>query len=217
MGFDKLFAKLAGKPVISHSIAAFEQCPQIDEIIVVTREDRMDAIRKVVKAGKFSKVKKVIAGGDERHDSVWNGLLALGEKTKFVAIHDGARPLTTPGLIARCLQLAKRKGAACAAAPVSDTVKRASDHKVSESVERAGLWAMQTPQVFRKDLILQAYASIMQRNEMVTDEVSAVQRLGTVIALLQNHDWNLKVTFPRDLEMAEMVLKSRGRKTASKS
>ena len=93
MGFDKLFAKLAGKPVISHSIAAFERCPQISEIIVVTRQDLMDAVRKVVQAGKFTKVTKIIAGGTERHHSVWNGLLALNEKTKFVAIHDGARPL----------------------------------------------------------------------------------------------------------------------------
>ena len=212
-----MFAKLAGKPVISYSISAFVQCPQISEIIVVTRPDRLDDVRKVVKSGKFTKAMKIIPGGAERHHSVWNGLLAMDKRTKFVAIHDGARPLTTPALIAECLQLARRKGAACAAAPVSDTVKRASDHKVSESVERAGLWAMQTPQVFRKDLILQAYASIMQRNEMVTDEVSAVQRLGTEIALLQNQDWNIKITFPRDLEMAEMVLKSRGRKTASKA
>jgi 2-C-methyl-D-erythritol 4-phosphate cytidylyltransferase len=217
MGFDKVFAKLAGKPVIAHSITAFEKCPQIGEIIIVTRENRIEEMRKLVKAGKFAKVSKIIPGGAERHLSVWNGLLVLDEEAQYVAIHDGARPLTTPGLVTKCIQLAAKKGAACAASPVGDTVKRASDHVVGESVERDGLWAMQTPQVFRKDVILQAYAGIMQRNESVTDEVSAVQRSGREIALLQNQDWNIKITFPRDLEMAEMVLKSRGKKSASKS
>jgi 2-C-methyl-D-erythritol 4-phosphate cytidylyltransferase len=218
MGFDKLFALLAGKPVIAHSIAAFEQCKQIDEILIVSREERMKDIEKAVKQGKFAKVKKIVAGGAERHVSVWNGLQAVSAETSYVAIHDGARPLVTPDLIEQCINLAMEKGAVSCSAPIPDTVKRASnDQEVTESVERSGLWAMQTPQVFNSGLILQAYASLMAKNEQVTDEVSAVQKLGKKIALLRNDDWNLKITFPRDLEMAEHILAIRDKKNPEKT
>ncbi len=206
MGMDKLFSTLAGRRVIAHSIAAFQESPQVREIILVAREDRLAEMEEMVAAEKFTKVKQVIAGGAERHLSVWNGLCAVEARSDYIAIHDGARPLTTPGLIRRCLKLAKEHGAACCAAPIPDTIKRAEDNIVSGSVERNGLWAMQTPQIFGSGLILQAYAAIMARNEPVTDEVSAVQRLGKKIALLRNDDWNFKITFPKDLEMAEHVL-----------
>src|SRR5277367_3838696 len=158
MGFDKLFALLAGKPVIAHSIAAFEQCKQIDEIVIVCREERLKDFEKLVKQQKFTKVAAIVAGGAERHISVWNGLQAVNAKAAYVAIHDGARPLVTPALIKQCIELAKEKGAVSCSAPIPDTVKRAStDQEVTGSVERSGLWAMQTPQVFNSGLILQAY------------------------------------------------------------
>lgn len=207
MGLDKLFSKLAGRKVIAHSIAAFEDSPQVREIILVAREDRIPAMQEMVDAEKFTKVRQIIAGGAERHLSVWNGLCAVSGKSDYIAIHDGARPLTTPKLIRKCLKLAREYGAACCAAPIPDTIKRASEEQmVSGSVERAGLWAMQTPQIFGSGLILQAYAAVIAKNEPVTDEVSAVQRLGKKIALLRNDDWNFKITFPKDLEMAEHVL-----------
>jgi 2-C-methyl-D-erythritol 4-phosphate cytidylyltransferase len=217
MGFDKLFARLAGRPVIAHSIGAFEQCKQIDEIVIVCREERIKELQKLVKQEKFTKVTGIVAGGEERHFSVWNGLQAVNSKAGYVAIHDGARPLVTPTLIKRCIELAREKGAVSCSAPIPDTVKRAStDQEVTGSVERSGLWAMQTPQVFNSGLILQAYASLMAKNEQVTDEVSAVQKLGKKIALLRNDDWNLKITFPRDLEMAEHILEMRGKKKSRK-
>jgi 2-C-methyl-D-erythritol 4-phosphate cytidylyltransferase len=212
MGIDKLFALLAGKPVVAHSIAAFEQCDEIDEIILVVREDRLDEFEQLVKREKFTKVRKVVAGGEERHISVWNGLQAIDSRSNYIVIHDGARPLVTPTLIKKCLALAHEKGAVSCSAPIPDTVKRASTEQiVTESVERSGLWAMQTPQVFNSGLILQAYAAIMAKNEQVTDEVSAVQRMGKKIALLKNEDWNLKITFARDLEMAEHILAVRNK------
>ncbi len=213
MGFEKLFAPLAGKPVIAHSIAAFEESKLVDEIVLVCREERVKEIEKLIKREKFTKAIKVVAGGAERHFSVWNGLQAVNSKSTYVAIHDGARPLVTPALIKQCIELAKEKGAMSCSAPIPDTVKRASTgQEVTESVERSGLWAMQTPQVFNSGLILQAYASLMAKNEQVTDEVSAVQKLGKKIALLRNDDWNLKITFPRDLEMAEHILAMREKK-----
>ncbi len=218
MGFDKLFAPLAGHPVLWHSLKAFSDCREIDEILVVTREDQMDAIEKLVRDGKLVKVKKVIGGGAERHISVWNGLQAVqAHGSEFIAIHDGARPLTTPKLIKECLELARSHGAACCASQIPDTVKRASvEQMVTESVERTGLWAMQTPQAFSSGLILQAYAGLMAKHEMVTDEVSAVQKMGKKIALLKNEDWNFKITFPHDLELAEHVLELRAKKKSRK-
>ena len=219
MGFDKLFAPLAGKPVIWHSLKAFSDCRDIDEIVVVAREDRLDEFEKLLIAENMPKVKKVISGGNERHDSVWNGLQAVASKgCQFVAIHDGARPLTTPKLIGAVLDMARIHGAACCASPIPDTVKRASvEQMVQESVERTGLWAMQTPQVFSAGLILQAYASVMAKRELVTDEVSAVQKLGKKIALYKNDDWNFKITFPHDIELAEHVLDLRATKKSPKT
>lgn len=219
MGFDKLFAPLAGKPVIWHSLHAFNQTREIDEIIVVTREDRVCEFEELVTEEKLGKVRKVVAGGGERHLSVWNGLQAVeGRSSEYVGIHDGARPLTTTRLIRQCLDAAKAHSAACCASPIPDTVKRASiEQMVQESVERTGLWAMQTPQFFASGLILQAYASLIARNEMVTDEVSAVQKLGKRIYLLKNEDWNFKITYPHDLELAEHVLALRARKSAPDS
>jgi len=216
MGFDKLFAPLLGKPVLWYSLNAFSECEDIDEILVITKEDRVAEVEQLVSDEEFVKVRKVLVGGAERHLSVWNGLKAIeSHGSEFVAIHDGARPLTTPQLIHNCLEMAREHGAACCASPIPDTVKRATpDHVVTESVERSGLWAMQTPQIFASGLILQAYAALIAKHEMVTDEVSAVQKLGKRIALLENHEWNFKITFPRDLELAEHVLTLRARKEA---
>ena len=218
MGFDKLFAPLSGKPVLWHSLKAFSECEEVDEILIVTKEDGMDEVEALVAAEKLKKVSKVIGGGEARHISVWNGLQAVNSRgSEYVAIHDGARPLTTPHLIKACLDLAKSHGAACCASQIPDTVKRASvEHMVTESVERTGLWAMQTPQIFSSGLILQAYAALMAKHEMVTDEVSAVQKLGKKIALLKNDDWNFKITFPHDLELAEHVLELRAKKKSRK-
>lgn len=212
MGFDKILAPLAGKPVIYWSLRAFQQCPEVDEILLVTREDAIAPLQKIATAEKLTKLRQIVPGGAERHLSVWAGLQAVkSEGSEFVAIHDGARPLITPGLISECLALAKKRGAACCAAPVADTVKRASyELVVTDSIERKNLWAMQTPQIFSSALILQAYASLMAHNEFVTDEVSAVQKIGKRVALLQNDDYNFKITFPRDLPLAEQVLELRG-------
>ena len=217
MGFDKLVADLEGKPVVAHAIAAFEKSREIDEILIVTREDRIGEMRALVLSEKLKKVVQIIAGGEERYLSVWEGLRAVSAKAAFVAIHDGARPLVTPGMIRECLSLAKKTGAACLATPIPETVKRATDDGiVNGSVDRAGLWAMQTPQIFSTPLIVQAYAALLACNEPVTDEVTAVQRSGKPISLLRNEDWNIKITFPRDLEMARQVLQLRAAKRKKK-
>ncbi|MGC3990911.1 MAG: 2-C-methyl-D-erythritol 4-phosphate cytidylyltransferase [Chthoniobacteraceae bacterium] len=215
MGFDKLFAPLHGRLVVEHSIAAFEQSPEVGEIIIVTRRDRIPVLKKVADDNGFHKVTKIIEGGAERHLSVWHGLQNVSATANFVAVHDGARPLTTPKMIDECLAQARKEGAACCAAPVPDTVKRAStDGIVSESVSREGLWAMQTPQIFSTPLLVQAYGQVIALHEPVTDEVSAVQHLGRKIALYLNNDWNFKITYPQDLVLAEQVLRLREKGSA---
>jgi len=210
MGFDKLFAAIAGKPVIAHTMRAFERANSVDGIVVVAREDRHDEIKTIVRDEKFQKVRSIIPGGKHRQDSVRAGLDRVGDETKYVAVHDAARPLITPEQIERVFQQCADHGAAALAEPINDTLKRAdSDLLVSSSVDRHQLYAMQTPQIFDRQLIEEAYRAVYAENISVTDEVSAVERLGRKVVLVFNDDFNFKITYPRDLPVAELILKQR--------
>ena len=209
MGFDKLFALVSGKPVIAHTIAAFERTDCVDEIILVGRSDSLGELRRIV--GEPTKVKQMVAGGAERSDSVRAGLDYVNPESDFVAVHDAARPLVTPEKITRVFEVCRTTGgAATLAEPINDTLKRADvDLAVKESVDRNGIYAMQTPQVFARKLLEEAYQVVAKKNVSVTDEVSAVELLGRKIVVVPNHDFNFKITYPRDLPMAEFVLKER--------
>jgi len=208
MGFDKLFALVSGQPVIAHTIAAFEDTKCVDEIILVGRADSLAELRKLI--GKPSKVKQIVEGGAERSDSVRAGLEQVDSKSDFVAVHDAARPMITPEKITRVFEAARTNGAATLAEPINDTLKRADgDLAVKESVDRRGIFGMQTPQVFEKKLLEKAYDAVAKQKISVTDEVSAVELLGHKIVLVPNYDFNFKVTYPRDLPLAEFVLRQR--------
>src|SRR5256714_1922549 len=216
MGFDKLFALVSGKPVIAHTIAAFENTKCVDEIILVGRTDNLDELRKVI--GEPTKVKQIVAGGAERSDSVHAGLEQIDPKSDYVAVHDAARPMITPEKILRVDEAARVSGAATLAEPINDTLKRADlaasakeavDLTIAESVDRSGVYAMQTPQVFERKLLEQAYDTVAKKKICVTDEVSAVELTSHKIVLVPNYDFNFKVTYPRDLPLAEFVLKQR--------
>lgn len=203
MGFDKLMAPLAGRSVLSHSVAAFAACPEIAEIILVTDPERF---RSLEVEGLEEKVVRV-DGGAERQHSVANGLAALSPDCNLVAIHDGARPLISPQAISLALDAASVHGAASLAHPITETLKRADgDDFVKGSVDRDHLWAMETPQCFRLRLLKAAYEKVDQDQIIVTDEVSALQHLGHTIKLVANPSWNPKVTFPSDLSLAEKLL-----------
>jgi 2-C-methyl-D-erythritol 4-phosphate cytidylyltransferase len=207
MGFDKLLSLIGDKPVVAHSIDRFEQCDEIDEVFLVVRSDRREEFQRIVDVCGFTKVNRLVNGGDERHLSVWNGIAQLSEACEIVAIHDAARPLVSSELIGRSVTLARACGAVSLAAPVVETVKRAdAERNVIGSVDRSGLWATQTPQVFRFDWLLDAYKRIVDSGRSVTDEVSALQEAGYPVRLLQNTDWNVKITFPRDLKLAEKMI-----------
>lgn len=208
MGFDKLFADLDGAPVLRHTLDAFQSCDAIDAIFIVTAPSNFERIEPW--KAECPKLIQIIAGGAERHLSVHNGLAALPPGTAYVAVHDGARPLATPELIARCVEAAALHGAAAAARPITDTIMRAGeDHFVTDGVERAGLWAMETPQVIKIELLKGAYKRILAGDLAVTDEVSALRHCGKSVLLVENPAPNIKITYPGDLETAGAILRHR--------
>jgi 2-C-methyl-D-erythritol 4-phosphate cytidylyltransferase len=210
MGFDKLFATIAGKPVIAHTIHAFERADCVGDIILVTRKNRLDEIKAIVRDGNFKKVHLIVPGGKHRYHSVRAGLDHLQASAKYVAVHDAARPLITTRQIERVFEQSRVHGAASLADPIRDTLKYAdTEFFVTGSVERNQLYAMQTPQVFERRLIEDAYRAVCEQNVLVTDEVSAVDRLGRKVVLVPNTEPNFKITYPRDLVLAEFFLTQR--------
>jgi 2-C-methyl-D-erythritol 4-phosphate cytidylyltransferase len=213
MGFDKLFASIAGKSVLAHSVGAFEWADSVSEIILVAIPDRQDDVEKILRGENFKKVRSIVAGGNRRQDSVSAGLERLDESARYVAVHDAARPLITPQQIERVYEVSRTHGAAASAAPVTDTLKHADvDLAVTGSVDRHQLFAMQTPQIFETRLLREAYRTVFDQNIVVTDEVSAVERLGRKIVLVPNEDLNFKITYPQDLPFAEFVLNQRSQR-----
>lgn len=193
-----------------HSIAALARCPEVHALTVVTRPELEAQVVGYAASSAQGKPVEIVHGGAERHLSVWAGLQRLGADVEFVAVHDAARPLLTPRAVAGCLELARRHGAASCAAPVSDTLKRADAAQlVCGGVDRTGLWGMQTPQIFQKSLLLRAYETLLRAGGSVTDEVSAVEALGLPVALYHNPEWNLKITYPADVALAELMLAGR--------
>lgn len=204
-GIDKVLAPLGGKPVIAHVLKAFDGCKSIDNIVLVVNEKSLDACRKL--AAGLSKPVEVCAGGKRRQDSVAAGLKKL-EKCEWVVIHDGARPLVTVELIEVGLEAAKETGAAVAATPVTDTIKLAgNDRIVLETPPRRNLWAVQTPQVFRLDIITEAYKKAA---EEATDDAALAERAGYRVKLYTGSYDNIKITNSGDLLVAEAIIKRAG-------
>ena len=211
MGFDKLLAPVAGKPVVAHSIAAFEQTESVSGIVLVAHAERLSDYEEVVRSYGFRKVMAVIPGGARRQDSVLRGLEQTDAAADFVAVHDAARPLVSPDLIERIFELARNHDGATSAAPVIDTLKRVDgDYVVIGGVERASLFAVQTPQIFRRELLEKAYRAVFDAAIEITDEISAVERVGGKVVLVPNDEPNFKITYPADLPLAEFILRQRG-------
>ncbi len=211
MGFDKLNAELDGISVLARSILAFQNCPDVTEIRVVTSEEKLAEVTRLAAEIKADKFIEAIKGGAERHLSVWNGIQKVDpSSTELIAVHDGARPLVTPTAISACAEVAAKCGGASLAHRITDTLKRANaDFEVSESVSREDLWAMETPQIFDAKLLREAYLEILEQGKTVTDEVSALQAIGVKVRLVENTEPNPKITVPGDLDIAVKVLESR--------
>ncbi len=199
---DKLFALLGGKPLLVRTTQPFQQCPLIAKIVVVVSGEKEQLCRRLVAEEEWSKVSHVCLGGKRRQDSVAAGLKLLGD-CHWVVIHDGARPFVTVDLIERGVEAAQETGAAVAAVPVKDTIKVADDDRiVRQTPPRQNLWAIQTPQVFRINIISEAYK---KANGDVTDDASLVEQSGYKVKLYMGTYDNIKITTPEDLALAEVL------------
>ena len=205
---DKAFLSLGVKPVLAYSLLAFEKCPDIDIVVLVVRKDRLGAARGMAQMFGCMKVKKVIAGGARRQVSVQNGLASLGDDVKVVSVHDGARPCVTARLISETIHTAKRYGSGVAAVKITDTIKHVDRGVViSQTLDRSKLWAVQTPQSFRKELLVKAFAVVNKKHLTVTDEASAVELVAKDVRLVPAPVSNLKITTVDDLALAAALLK----------
>ncbi|MBL7077345.1 MAG: 2-C-methyl-D-erythritol 4-phosphate cytidylyltransferase [Kiritimatiellae bacterium] len=204
---DKAFLSLGPRPVLAYSLMAFEECLDIDGVILVLRKDRVKAGRSVVDMFGCAKVKAVVAGGPIRQVSVQNGMDELPEDAKIVAVHDGARPCVTPALISETIKSAKRYGSGVAAVRIADTVKHVERGlTVTRTVDRSKLWAVQTPQTFKVSLLKRAFELVKEKNATITDESSAVELTSQKVRLVQATVANVKITTPDDLAMATTLL-----------
>ena len=204
-GIDKVMAPLGGEPLILRTVRAFDQCDAVREIVVVTREDLILPIMRL--CAPIEKVRAVVAGGGNRQESVKLGLNALSGKVELAAVQDGARPLVTWQLIDRVIRAANSYGAAAPAIPVKDTIKIVQGGVVRQTPDRSSLYAVQTPQVFDFDLLRGALKKADEDSVQVTDDCSAVERLGMSVKIVEGDERNFKVTTPMDLRIAEMLLK----------
>lgn len=208
-GIDKVLAPLGELPVLIHTLYAFQDCPAIHEILVVTREDLLVKVGRICKDFAFDKVTKVIVGGAERIHSVQAGLGEVNQEAELIAIHDGARPLVPQEVIQEAVSAAARTGAAAPALPITDTVKRTEEGQTVETVDRSQLQAVQTPQVFEAGLIRAAVKRAIEENELLTDDCGAVERLGMKVTLTSGSKENIKITTPLDLVIGEAILRFR--------
>ena len=205
-GIDKIFTPLAGRPLVAHAIETFNDSPRIGRIVLVLSNAILDRGRSIVKEGGWDKVTDVCAGGERRQDSVRAGLDRLTD-VEWVVVHDGARPLVDVGIIDRGLDAAAETGAAVAAVPVTDTIKRAGPGRiVVDTPPREELWAAQTPQVFRRTVLAEAHERVA---EDVTDDAAMVELFGGAVKLFMGSYENIKVSTPEDLAAARVLLESR--------
>lgn len=209
-GVDKICAELGGSPVILRSIAAFEASPYIDEIIVVTREDLIPVVGRLCADHGMKKVRCVVKGGDNRVDSVQRGLMHISREAELAAIHDGARPLISGAVIAKTVSLASETGAAIPVVPVKDTIKQVVDGVICATPRRSELFAAQTPQVFKADLLKAALAKAVEEQLEITDDASAVEMLGMKVSTAEGDECNIKITTQADLILAEAILERGG-------
>ena len=204
-GRDKLAEPLDGIPVILRTLAAVEAVPEIGEIVVVTREDRVEEYRRLL--GQCSRLRAVVPGGSTRQESVRNGVRALSPDCTLAAIHDGARPLVTPEVFARCIEAARSCGAATAAVPVKDTIKLADEAgRVLDTPDRSRLWAVQTPQIFDRERYLRAAEEAERRGLSCTDDCQLFEAMGWEVQLVMGDYRNLKLTTPEDFLAAGAYL-----------
>ncbi|MFA5577382.1 MAG: 2-C-methyl-D-erythritol 4-phosphate cytidylyltransferase [Tissierellaceae bacterium] len=208
---NKQFIAIGSKPILAHTVEKFEKCRYIDEIIIVSKEEEIEYCRKeIVRKYRFNKVTNIIRGGKERQDSVYNGILALDERSDIVLIHDGARPFVKIENIEDSIECVEKHGACVIGVPVTDTIKIVGEHKsIDKTPQRSLLWAAQTPQAFYKDIILGAYEKAQIDGFLGTDDSSLVERMGHEVRMVMGSYENIKITTPEDILLGESLIRDR--------
>ncbi len=205
--FNKVFAALSDKPILIHTLLSFSRCNLVDNFVVVTAPHEVEPVSLVLKSIPLIKPCKVVAGGSERQYSVYNGLMAVPDRTDIVLVHDAARPLISASVIAAVINEAKQTGAAVAAVPVTNTIKViGNDNLVVNTPDRHTLWMIQTPQGFNKDLLLKAHEQARTDNFLGTDDASLVEHINCPVKVVMGDYKNIKITSPDDLVYAEAML-----------
>ena len=201
----KQFLEIQGRPLLHHTLTVFASCKLIDYVVLVMPPTDVDEMGEDW-LNKYEIVRKVVVGGEQRQDSVYNGFSSLEEGTDIVVVHDGVRPFTTPQMIIATVEAAQQHGAAITAIPVSDTVKQAADGFVKQTVSRDGLWRVQTPQAFQCGLLQQAFKKAKKDSYYGTDEGSLVEYLGERVKIVPGSELNIKITRKEDLVLGESLL-----------
>jgi 2-C-methyl-D-erythritol 4-phosphate cytidylyltransferase len=206
-GTDKLFVEIGSLPVLAHSWRRLESCSSLDEVVVVVRPETRASVEQLAATLGVSKPWRTVIGGPERQDSVWNGLSAVDRNCELVAIHDAARPCTPPELFDRCLEAARRVGASVAAQRAIDTIKESDGgSRIARHLDRSKLWAVQTPQCFRFEIIRRALEWVRARGLSVTDDTAACELIGQPVELIESTTPNPKVTTASDVAWVELLL-----------
>ena len=205
----KPYLELLGRPILTHTIGVFDRSAVVDTIFVIVDETDGDVCQSVViEPYDFQKVAAVVPGGETRQDSVFNGLRVLPDDTDFVVVHDGVRPFVTDEMIFTCLEAAADWGAAVVAVPVKDTIKITDGNGfVVDTPDRSQLWAIQTPQIFRRDLLLEAHRYARRKQIQLTDDAALIEQLGLKVKCVMGSYDNLKITTPEDLIVAEVLMR----------
>lgn len=205
-GVNKQFLTLKGIPVAGHSMLAFEKCESISEIIIVAKETDIDEMKKIAEKLSVTKVSKIVAGGSTRQESVINGLRQVSKDTKFIAVHDGARPLVMPEFIEKTIADARVFGGATLGVPVKDTIKVVSDNLITDTPHRPSLYITQTPQVFKKTVYYDGIDFALEHGLDFTDDCQLVEAVGIKVYMTEGNYTNIKITTPEDIKIAEAIL-----------
>ncbi|CAH0347487.1 2-C-methyl-D-erythritol 4-phosphate cytidylyltransferase [Bacillus sp. CECT 9360] len=204
-GKNKLFVELAGKPIIIYTLQVFESDPACNGIILSINPDEEELFQSIITQYGLKKIKKLVPGGNERQQSVYNGIKYADEHS-IVLVHDGARPFIGHALIMELATAASKYGGAIVAVPVKDTIKKAKDKAVVETVERSSLWAVQTPQAFRVPKLIKAHEMAEKERFLGTDDAILLERMGESVIIIEGNYDNIKITTPEDLYFAEAIL-----------
>jgi 2-C-methyl-D-erythritol 4-phosphate cytidylyltransferase len=212
----KTYLPLAGKPILAHTLKIFEGMPEIREVAVVVHPEDLDYCQDtVIGPFNFKKVLRVVPGGKERQDSVYHALKALKneDELEIILVHDGVRPFITPDQVRRVIDAARRHGGAVLGLPAQDTLKRVTaEGKVHQTLERTDIWQIQTPQAFQAPLLRRAFTEAYSRDFYGTDEASLLEAINQPVAVIPGSPFNLKITTPDDLLLAEAIISLRRRK-----